>query len=94
MAAEPRQSWGSLPPYLLPLGGGIDIGVEKQHQHIAALLETDKCTNLLLLQKLWRVEKNSIDKVYKTLENPGKELTEELKPCVLRDGVGSALGAG
>ena len=74
-------------PIPAPPGDGIDIEVEKHHQNIAALLETDKCTNLLLLQKMWRVEKNSIGKVYKTLENPGKELTKELKPCVLRDGL-------
>lgn len=32
---------GLCPQNLLPLGGGIDTEVEKHHQHIAALLDTD-----------------------------------------------------
>lgn len=61
-------------PYLLPLEGGMDVGVEKLHQHITTLWDTDtrKCSTLLLLRRTLRMEKDIILKCTKHLENPGK----------------------
>lgn len=67
----------------LPLEDGTDEEVEKHHYHIAAPLDTktQKSTYVLLLQKITKVEKDTIlEKVYKTLEDPEKNLDRAVKP--------------
>lgn len=61
----------------------LDVEVEKHHYHIAALLDTKTQTHtyVLLLQRTVRVEKDTIlEKVYKTLQDPGKKLDIAVKP--------------
>lgn len=60
----------------------LDVEVEKHHYRIAALLDTKTQTHtyVLLLQKTVRVEKDTIlEKVYKTLQDPGKKLDIAVK---------------
>lgn len=55
MKEQWQRSYASLEvlmsPYMLPLEGGTYVGVEKLHQHITALLDTDtqKSSTFLLL---------------------------------------------
>lgn len=64
------------PPHALSLEEDIDVEVEKHHYHIDALLDTkiQTCTCGLLLQKTMWVEDSVLEKVHKTLEDPGKKL--------------------
>lgn len=83
-----------MPPHTLSLEDAIDVEFEKHDYHIATLLDTNtrKCSYVLILQKIVMVKKDAIlEKVYETLEDPGKKLSIAVKLSCTGVAVGQHL---